>query len=189
MFTAIKRAIALQWLLNGRPVLTRLRRSLTPLPDISDLLPDASEITTPQAIADHLTGRLRWVSDELWGLVDWTPWPEAVYVARKDDCDGFAAVFLMFMQRFLDRTQYRKCQMLAIATEDIKSSHFVAVWQQDSGFYLATNYRRPDGSDAVRIDGPWSTDAKFLTAMRTWLGPALLLVWMDENINVTRVEK
>ncbi len=115
------------WLRSGRYGWSKIRRRLFEWVYLSKPLPEANSLEEIRACLEQVT----WTRDGLLHLYDSISYPEATWVKKKDDCDGFSTLACELLRR-LGR-DYKPVLATAIM-RPVRKSHTVCV------------FNRPDGS-------------------------------------------
>lgn len=115
------------WLRKGRYGWSRIRRRLFERGYLKSPLPEANSVEEIRACLEQIT----WTRDGLLHLYDSISYPQATWVMKKDDCDGFATLACELLGRL--GSDYNPVLTTALM-RPVRKSHTVSV------------FARPDGS-------------------------------------------
>ncbi len=112
------------WLHSGRYRWSRVYRRLFEGRYLKYPLPAASSLMDIKSTLDQI----QWTPDSVLRLFDCVSYPEATWVRKKDDCDGFSSLAAALIQ-----TWKPECNpvLLTVIVMPVKNSHTVCVFTDD----------------------------------------------------------
>ena len=116
------------WLQSGRYTWSRIYRRLFEARYLKYELPPVDSLENIKAMLDQI----RWTPDTILGLFDSVSYPEATWVRKQDDCDGFSCLAAALIHSW--RPEYKPA-LLTVMVRPVKNSHTVCVFQEAQNKY------------------------------------------------------
>lgn len=125
------------WLRTGRRGWAQVRRRLFERGYLKVPLPDVGSLTD----INFYLSQVKWTADSLSVLYDCISYPQKVWAAKKDDCDGFAVLAAALLNKL--NPEYHPV-LLTVGLQPISNCHTVCAFRApgDLIWFFDNNYLR-----------------------------------------------